>query len=129
MHLFNMFRYQLIMWVFTLFINFVSSQQPLPPLWPTTFTQSFNETFVTTNFGNQTTTGIYYYDWTTQSTRLDRANGRFDEFCGQIGFKILENSSCIQYVVNSNRFVYFGNDDYCCFCCNAAQGCGSLFPT
>ncbi|CAG9322716.1 unnamed protein product [Blepharisma stoltei] len=116
------------MWIL-LVVAGVALADPIPPQWPNTFTQVFNETFATGSYGNQTTTGTLYYDWTTKSTRIDRANGRYDAFCGLNGFKILVDGPCSHIVVNGNRYLYYPKDHYCCYCCNSAQGCGSLNPT
>ncbi|CAG9322717.1 unnamed protein product [Blepharisma stoltei] len=116
------------MWTL-LIVTGLALADPLPPQWPNTFTQSFNETFISTSYGNHTTNGVYYYDYTSQSTRIDRDNGRYDAFCGLNGFKILVDGPCNQFAVGGNRYIHYPKDHYCCFCCNYQQGCGPLYPT
>jgi len=107
----------------------VSAQTPLTPVWPNVFWQPFTETTSYPLIGSHSTTGSYYYDWTIQSYRIDRANGRYDRYCGLDGPYQFENTPCSQIVNNGNRYIYYSALNVCCFCCNAANGCGMLFPT
>ncbi|CAG9327696.1 unnamed protein product [Blepharisma stoltei] len=117
------------MWKYLLVLGLSFAADPIAPHWPNTFTQTFNETFWSPSYGKQVTNGTYYYDWTTQNTRVDRANGRFDPMCGLNGFKILVNSPCTLYTVGGNRYIYYPDDPYCCWCCSDQTHCGSLYPT
>jgi hypothetical protein len=106
----------------------VSAQTPQTPMWPNTFWQPFNETTKYSIIGTHSTTGNFYYDWTTKAYRVDRANGRYDRYCGLAGPYEFENTPCSHIVNNGNRFLYYSSLNKCCFCCNAANGCGMLFP-
>jgi hypothetical protein len=114
--------------IIALFIASVLAQTPQPPLWPNTFWQTFNETKITQT-GNQYDTGTYYYGYSTLNYRLDRTNGRYDAFCGNGGPYANINYACNTYVVNGNRFLHLPQQNFCCFCCSAANGCGVLKPT
>ena len=113
--------------LFALILSVVSAQIPASPMWPNTFWQAFNET---THYaiGNHYTSGFYYYDWTIQSYRIDRANGRYDRYCGLVSPWEFTNTPCNQYVNNGNRYIHYPDYNECCFCCNAEHGCGMLFP-
>ena len=110
-----------------LIIVATSAQKPQPPMWPNTFWQNFTET---TRYvlENHETTGSYYYDWTQLAYRVDRANGRYDRYCGLAGPYEFENTPCSHIVNNGNRYLYYSEKNECCFCCNSANGCGMLFP-
>lgn len=102
---------------------------PLSPVWPNVFTQTFNETWVTASNGNQTSNGIYYYDYTTSSSRVDRTNGRFDTFCSLDGNRLITDGPCSQIVIQASRYLYYPKNHYCCWCCDSTHGCGVLRPT
>ena len=57
---------------------------------------------------------------------MDRANGRYDLFCGTV----LPNQTtpCQQLTVNKKRWIIYPAKNLCCFCCDAAHGCGILRP-
>lgn len=99
-----------------------------PPRYPDTFTQSFSEIFSYPVLGNHTTTGTFYYDWTTQRYRIDRANGRYDRYCGLNGLKAFIDTPCSHIVVDGDRYLYYPERNECCFCCSADHGCGILRP-
>jgi hypothetical protein len=70
--------------------------------------------------------GAVYYDPKNNRERVDRDNGVRDAFCGSI----LPNVStpCHHVAVNNKRWIYFPQRAQCCFCCDAAHGCGILKP-
>ena len=57
-------------------------------------------------------------------TRLDRDNGRWDRYCGLTHH--IRDQPCSQYIVEGNRYLYYPKNDSCCYCCNAADGCGVM---
>ena len=63
---------------------------PTVPVWPPGFTIAFNETTHTT--GAHSTTGVYYYDAANNRSRMDRANGYHDRYCGSV--KDQDNLPC-----------------------------------
>ena len=113
--------------VLILNLGLVLAQIPASPMWPNTFWQNFTET---THYvlGDHKTTGAYYYDWTVQSYRIDRANGKHDRYCGILGPYEFDDTPCNQYVTGGNRYIHYPEKRHCCFCCNSAHGCGMLFP-
>ena len=113
------------MWLLVLNLSVALAQIPASPMWPNTFWQNFTET---THYaiGDHVTTGSYYYDWTVQSYRIDRANGRYDRYCGILGPYQFDNTPCSQIVSSGNRYIYYADKKDCCFCCNSASGCGML---
>jgi len=76
--------------------------------------------------GSSNTTGYYYYDWTNVQYRVDRANGQWDRYCGSV-YKLVD-TPCSHIVTGGNRYLWFPQENYCCFCCNDAEGCGVLLP-
>jgi hypothetical protein len=105
----------------------VSSQNPTPPTWPNQWQATFNETMTYPVIGSSNTTGAYYYDWTNQQERVDRADGKWDRYCGSV-YK-LTSTPCSHIVVGGNRYLWFPQENYCCYCCNNTDGCGVLIPT
>ena len=98
------------------------------PLWPDTFTQTFNETFKYPGGSYHYTTGTFYYNWTARAYRVDRANGRYDRYCGLNGSKMWKNTPCSHYVSGGDRYLYYPVLDECCYCCSSEHGCGILRP-
>ena len=52
------------MWILATILGIVSSQTPLPPMWPDVFWQNFSEVTYYNGIGTHTNTGSYYYNWT-----------------------------------------------------------------
>ena len=100
--------------------------QVAAPVWPNQWQEDFTETLSYSVIGSGTTTGSYYYDWTNQKYRVDRANGKWDRYCGSV--EVFTDTPCSHIVVDGNRYLWFPQKNYCCFCCNAAEGCGVLSP-
>jgi hypothetical protein len=101
---------------------------PADPEWPETFTTTFDETMSYPVIGSHSTTGTFYYDYTSGRYRVDRANGRYDRYCGINGVKAFEDTPCSHIVVGGNRYIYYPDKDECCFCCDASHGCGLVKP-
>ncbi|EAR87557.1 transmembrane protein, putative (macronuclear) [Tetrahymena thermophila SB210] len=101
----------------------ITSATPLPPHWPNVFAKDFVE--ISTK-GNQTLAdvGTYYYNFAENTQLLTRSNGQFDFFCGFND----EPLACDQIIVENNRYVYFPEQDSCCYCCGQDQGCSVLKP-
>ena len=98
----------------------------LPPSWPERFEQTFNETFSYPLLGSSTTTGKFFYDWNNRRYRIDRANGKWDRYCGPV--YPLSNTPCSHIVVDGKRYLYYPEKNYCCYCCDSSHGCGILKP-
>lgn len=58
--------------------------------------------------------------------RADKINGRYDDTCASI----LPNVStpCQHLITNQKRYIVFPEKKQCCFCCDAAHGCGIVKP-
>mmetsp|Transcript_27181 Transcript_27181/g.48803 ORF Transcript_27181/g.48803 Transcript_27181/m.48803 type:complete len:218 (-) Transcript_27181:1527-2180(-) len=104
-----------------------SAAQPADPLWPTKFSQTFNET--TKILTSNTMTGTMYYDYENKLERVDRDNGRWDRYCGLNGVKTFQNTPCSQYVVNGDRYIHYPEKNECCYCCSSEHGCGIVKST
>ena len=94
------------MWLAIVNFLLVSGQVPASPMWPDVFWQPFTETTTYPLIGSHQNTGNYYYDWTIQSYRIDRNNGRDDRYCGIAGPYEFDNTPCSQIVNNGNRYIY-----------------------
>ena len=116
------------MWILATILGIVSSQTPLPPMWPDVFWQNFSEVTYYNGIGTHTNTGSYYYNWTMKAYRIDRSDGRYDRYCGLSGPHVDQDTPCTHIVVNGNRYLYFPELNECCYCCNSTMGCGVLFP-
>ena len=103
-----------------------ATTQPIPPIWSNQWQADFHEEMNDGIFGKGSTTGTLYYDWTNNLSRVDRANGKKDRYCGTVKFK---ETPCSQIVVDDVRYVYYPELNYCCACCTQKQGCGLLLPT
>lgn len=56
-------------------------------------------------------------------SRLDRNNGKYDQFCNSIVDGV---TPCSQIVREKKRYVVFPALKICCFCCDSDHGCGIL---
>jgi len=101
---------------------------PDSPVWNNQFAQTFTETTKYPILGTHHTSGTYYYDWTNKRARTDRANGRWDRYCGFNGLKIFKDTPCTQLVVDGIRYNIYPELKECCACCSDANGCGVLKP-
>ncbi len=109
-----------------LFMPFLLSTPEKPPVWPSQFEQTFQETFKYPVLGSASTTGKFFYDFLNKRYRVDRANGKWDRYCGSaLSFT---DTPCSHFVVDSKRYLNFPEKNYCCYCCDSTQGCGILKP-
>jgi hypothetical protein len=97
-----------------------------PPVWANQFEQEFSETFSYPLVGTGKTTGKFFYDFTNKQYRVDRYNGKWDRYCGSV-FKF-KDTPCTHYVSQGKRYLDFPKENYCCYCCDSAHGCGVLRP-
>ncbi len=95
---------------------------PQPPIWPAYWKSDFSET--TKLIDTHHTIGTIWYASTPSlnATRIDRANGRGDRYCGSE--EPFENMPCSQFVVQGMRYLVYPTKKKCCACCSAAKGCG-----
>ena len=76
--------------------------------------------------GSSTTSGRFFYNWDLKKYRVDRADGKYDRYCGS-AYK-LTSTPCSHYVSEGKRYLDYPEKNYCCYCCDAAHGCGVLSP-
>lgn len=116
--------------VICVLVTIVASKQQSdpesPPVWAAQFEESFEETLKYPILGSHTTSGKFYYDWTNKRYRVDRENGHYDRYCGSI--YAFSDTPCSHIVVEGDRYLYFPEKNYCCYCCSADHGCGLLKP-
>ena len=102
---------------------------PAYPEWPKVFSAAFHEDM---NYGpiSGETDGMFYYNWGDDGKhvyRVDRENGKNDRYCGINGLYKFKNKKCQMFVdEHGDRYLNYPEDNYCCFCCSAAKGCGVL---
>jgi hypothetical protein len=94
-----------------------------PPLLPESFQIAVDETYIQ-NGTHYRVNAQYYYEAAKNRSRVDRVNGRYNDYCGSV----LPNDTtpCTQLVTKGNRWIYFTGKRQCCLCCTSAQGCGIL---
>ena len=103
-----------------------AAADPQPPVWPNQWEAEFEETNTYPIVGSKNTTGKFFYDWTNKVYRVDREDGKFDRYCGSV-YK-LTSTPCSHIVTEGKRYLWFPKKDYCCYCCDAAHGCGLVKP-
>ena len=96
------------------------------PRWPDKWKATFNEKMTYPVIGSGETAGTMAYDVTSGQYIVDRANGKWDRYCGSV-YKF-RNLRCTHYVSEGKRYLDFPEKNYCCYCCDAAHGCGILKP-
>lgn len=98
---------------------------PPMPDWPNVWQFNFVEEY---SYGDEIfyTNGTYSYNYTSGATNNYRANGQFDFLCGTVFPNV--STPCANIVNGTNRYLWFPQEDYCCVCCTAANGCGTLKP-
>ena len=90
------------------------SAQPSDPVWPNTFQMTFNETLTYPLLGSHYTAGTYYYDFPNKRYRIDRANGRYDRYCGFNGVRAFQDTPCTQLVIDGMRWMIYPEKKECC---------------
>jgi hypothetical protein len=68
---------------------------------PTKFKMTFTETLTLKHGGTTQTTGVYYYDFSKKSHRLERQHSANDRFCGNI--LPFVDTPCHQIVVETGE--------------------------
>jgi hypothetical protein len=96
------------------------------PVWPEQFEQNFEETLKYPVLGSHETSGKFYYDWTNKRYRVDRDNGHYDRYCGSV--YPFSNTPCSHIVTEGDRYLWYPEKNYCCYCCSSQHGCGLLKP-
>ena len=96
-----------------------------PPVYAYPFRISFDETIVQ-NRSKYHINGKLFYDPDNHKSRVDRANGRYNPFCGTILTD--QTTPCQQFYTNDKLFITFPSKQICCFCCDAAHGCRMSKP-
>lgn len=93
------------------------------PILADSFKIAFDETDVVNNT-KYTINGQMFYDAANNRERIDRSNGRYENFCSSVLPNI--TTPCTHTVVNGKRYLIFPQRRVCCFCCDSAHGCGVL---
>jgi hypothetical protein len=96
-----------------------------PPNYNYAYHIAFDEAF-TVNKTVYRVNGQTFYDPANNRERVDRVNGRYDIFCGTVLPNV--TTSCQHITADSKRWLVFPQRSQCCFCCDAAHGCGILKP-
>ena len=96
-----------------------------PPIYDQPFRISFDETIVQ-NKTKYHVNGKMFYDPINQKSRVDRANGRYNPFCGTILSD--QTTPCQQFFTNDKLWITFPAKQVCCFCCDASHGCRMSTP-
>lgn len=58
-----------------------------------------------------------YYDGIKNRERVDRVDGQYDLFCGQVLPNV--TTACTHLTVNNKRYIVFPQRKQCCFCCDS----------
>jgi hypothetical protein len=90
------------------------------PLLHPSYQQYFDESYKLDH--NYTINGQMYYDAENSRGRIDRADGRFDVFCGTVMPQVV--TPCTSLIVEGKLYLYFPRKKTCCFCCDEEHGCG-----
>ena len=105
------------------FIAFTMSVDP--PIYDKPFRINFDETIVQ-NRSKYHINGKMFYDPDNKKSRVDRANGRYNPFCGTILSD--QTTPCQQFFTDDKLWITFPAKQICCFCCDAAHGCKMSEP-
>lgn len=73
-------------------------------------------------------TGKWKYNFTDKQFYLYKQDGRSDPFCSTIFKKQTNQFACYILVRDHFRYIVFPEKNFCCKCCNAANGCDVLKP-
>lgn len=96
-----------------------------PPNYNYSFHITFDEAY-TINSTVYRVNGQTFYDPKNNRERVDRANGRYNFFCGSVLPNV--TTPCQSITVDNKRWIVYPQRSQCCFCCDAAHGCGILKP-
>lgn len=70
--------------------------------------------------------GMFYYDFTKKSMRVERESCRGDRFGGNT--RLFDESPCHHIITSENRrYIYWPERKHCCYCCGAGF-CSVLKP-
>ena len=92
-----------------------------PPNYNFSYQITFDESYIV----NKTTfriNGQKLYDPANNRERVDRANGRYNLFCGTVLPNV--TAPCQQITTQDKRWIVFPTRSQCCFCCDKDHGCG-----
>lgn len=107
--------------VLTLFIIslHLNNANPPPPVWPDTFSQDYviYDATVKTH-----SVGKIWYDSKNNCQRVDVSNSWFDYVCNTLSPRA--NTTCISMNVNDYLYYWLPDQNKCCKCCAAKNGCG-----
>ncbi|CAG9333778.1 unnamed protein product [Blepharisma stoltei] len=124
---FNFSHIKIVMIISVILINLVAAS-PSQPKWPQYFISSITDTILDENQNQKFTNGTYYFNFLARSSRIDLEDGQYDPLCKLNGFEDLIYNPCRIYATGGNTFIFYPVDSYCCWCCNASQGCGNIYP-
>lgn len=96
-----------------------------PPVYNYSYHIAFDQAY-TVNSTVYRVNGQKYYDPANNRERTDRANGRYNAFCGTVLPNV--TTSCQLFTKDNKRWIVFPQRTQCCFCCDGAHGCGVLKP-
>lgn len=85
-----------------------------PPIFNYAFHISFDEA-VTVDKTVYRVNGQMFYDPKNNKERIDRANGRYNRFCGTVLPNV--TTPCLQISAENKRWIIFPQRSQCCFCC------------
>lgn len=110
---------KLILFIVVCCIVSAFSSDPLPPpLWPERFSQSFIQRDISSKIY---ISGKLYYDMKNNRQRCDVQKDYFDLLCSSVSQS--QNSSCSQVIMNDKLYIYLPDENLCCKCCTAEEGC------
>ena len=98
-----------------------------PPIYNYPYYTSFEmELYSSFSNGNSTCHGQEWIDPNKGLWRVDRGNGKDNDFCGTVipG----QSTPCIHYYIDGKMWLVFPDRYECCFCCEASRGCGIAKP-
>ena len=72
--------------------------------------------------------GTFYYSWKTKRFRMNRLNSMSNKFCQINGFYSFFRFEWDMYIDNNKRYIFYPENDSCCYCCHSDNGCGMLKP-
>eukprot|EP01118_Nematostelium_gracile_P006404 TRINITY_DN205_c0_g1_i3.p1 TRINITY_DN205_c0_g1~~TRINITY_DN205_c0_g1_i3.p1 ORF type:complete len:227 (+),score=32.28 TRINITY_DN205_c0_g1_i3:2-682(+) len=94
-------------------------------IWPSIWMADFNGVYINNVTQTAITAiapGTFWYDARVQGMRNDFQDPQVDWFCAGIP----GNGVCSQIFNSDGLFIVYPEDESCCFCCSAKEGCGAL---